>query len=305
MLNAKEIRTRIKSIHDTRKITNAMYMIASAKMQKAKMELDRTRPYFDALGSEIKRIFRTVEDVENRYFYPVDGSEAPDGTYGLLLITADKGLAGSYNKAVIKEAQRMMSEHPDTKLFVVGEYGRRFFMNRPETVVKSFLYTAQNPTMERAREISATLLDLYDKNKLDKIFVVYSNLKNNLNIEVVSTRLLPFHRSQSESFSKDKNEAQVSSAFEFCPSLEAVVNNVVKSWLSGFIYSALVDSFCSEQNARMTAMSSANKNAEKILESLTAAYNRLRQAAITQEITEVTAGAKAQKKKRSKEVLNP
>ncbi|NLV85732.1 MAG: F0F1 ATP synthase subunit gamma, partial [Clostridiales bacterium] len=84
-----------------------------------------------------------------------------------------------------------------------------------------------------------------------------------------------------------------------------VVANVVKSWLSGFIYSALVDSFCSEQSARMTAMSSANKNAEKILESLTAAYNRLRQAAITQEITEVTAGAKAQKKKRSKEVLNP
>ena len=136
-----------------------MHMIATTKMRKAKKELDNTRPYFDALHSEIKRIFRTVEDVENRYFYPVDGSEAPDGTYGLLVITADKGLAGSYNKAVIKEAQRLISEHPSNELFVVGEYGRRFFSRQQTTVAKSFLYTAQNPKMDRAREISTKLFD--------------------------------------------------------------------------------------------------------------------------------------------------
>ena len=92
MLSAKEIRNRIKSVHDTRKITNAMYMISSIKMRRAKRDLDRTRPYFHALQTEIKRIFRTVEEVENRYFYPLDGSEAPDGTYGILVITADRGL---------------------------------------------------------------------------------------------------------------------------------------------------------------------------------------------------------------------
>ncbi|MGI6176171.1 MAG: ATP synthase F1 subunit gamma [Christensenellales bacterium] len=300
MMNAKEIRTRIKSIQDTKKITNAMYMIASTKMQKAKNELDRTRPYFNALNSEVKRMFRTVEGVDNRYFYPADGSEARDGTYGLLVITADKGLAGAYNKSVITEAQRLMSEHPDFQLFIVGEYGRRFFSMQNIPIVKSFLYTAQNPTMDRAREISAILLELFNKGELDKIFVIYSDLKNSLTTNVVSTRLLPFNRTQSMSYIP-KHEPDVSAPFEFFPSVDDVVDNVVKSWLSGFIYSALVDSFCSEQSARMTAMDAANKNADKILNELTVQYNQVRQATITQEITEITSGAKAQKKKRQKE----
>lgn len=300
MMNAKEIRTRIKSIQDTKKITNAMYMIASTKMQKAKNELDRTRPYFNALNSEVKRMFRTVEGVDNRYFYPADGSEARDGTYGLLVITADKGLAGAYNKSVITEAQRLMSEHPDFQLFIVGEYGRRFFSMQNIPIVKSFLYTAQNPTMDRAREISAILLELFNKGELDKIFVIYSDLKNSLTTNVVSTRLLPFNRTQSMSYIP-KHEPDVSAPFEFFPSVDDVVDNVVKSWLSGFIYSALVDSFCSEQSARMTAMNAANTNAEKILDELTVQYNQVRQATITQEITEIISGAKAQKKKRQKE----
>ncbi|MGI6169332.1 MAG: ATP synthase F1 subunit gamma [Christensenellales bacterium] len=300
MMNAEEIRTRIKSVQDTKKITNAMYMIASTKMQKAKNELDRTRPYFNALSSEVKRIFRTVEGVENRYFYPADGSEARDGTYGLLVVTADKGLAGAYNKSIIKKAQSLMSEHPDFQLFVVGEYGRRFFSMQKIPIVKSFLYTAQNPTMDRAREISDILLDLFDKGELDKIFIIYSDLKNSLLTNVVSTRLLPFHRMQSMPHIP-KHESEVSSPFEFFPSVDAVVDSVVKSWLSGFIYSALVDSFCSEQSARMTAMNAANTNAEKILDELTVQYNQVRQATITQEITEIISGAKAQKKKRQKE----
>lgn len=301
MVNAKEIKNRIKSIQDTRKITNAMYMIASIKMRKAKRDFDLTKPFFDALDNEIKRIFRRIENVENRYFYPADGSEAPDGTYGILVITADKGLAGSYNKSVLKEVQRLISEHPDSQLFVVGEYGRRFFLREQTSIVKSFLYTAQNPTMNRAREISAILLDLFDKGELDKIFVVYSDLENSLTTKVISTRLLPFRRAQSKSFII-KNEAEVSIPFEFYPSVEDVVYSVVKGWLSGFIYSALVGSFCSEQSARMTAMNSANNNAEKILESLKIQYNQLRQTAVTQEITEVTSGVKAQKRKRKKEV---
>lgn len=303
MLNAKEIRTRIKSIEDTRKITNAMHMIASTKMRKAKNELDRTRPYFNALNTEVKRIFRTVEGEEHRYFYPSDGSETPDGTYGILVITADKGLAGAYNKSVIKEAQSLMSQHPDYQLFVVGEYGRRFFSNHQIPIVKSFLYTAQNPNMDRAREISSLLLDLYNRKKLDKIFIIYSDLTNSLTSDVISTRLIPFRRAKSVSYTKkERKEDEILSPFEFYPSVDAVVDNVVKSWLSGFIYSALVDSFCSEQSARMNAMSAAGKNAEKILEELKIQYNRVRQGAITQEITEVTTGAKAQKRKREKEV---
>lgn len=300
MANTKKIKNRIDSVKDTQKITNAMYLIASTKMRKAKSELDCTRPYFSALQGEIKRIFRTAGDVESKYFYPVDGSSMLDGTYGVLVITADKGLAGAYNQNAIREAQRLLESHQDTKLFVVGEYGRHFFAQHHIPIERSFLYTAQNPTMQRAREISSLLLGMFEQGLLDKIFVVYTDLKNGLSAEAVSTRLLPFHRMQFADTSKEK---EVTAPFEFFPSIGAVLDNVMQSYISGFIYSALVDSFCSEQNARMTAMNSANQNAQKILDDLTVQYNRVRQAAITQEITEVSSGAKAQKKKRTKEVF--
>lgn len=300
MANAKEIRLRMNSIRDTQKITNAMYLIASAKMRKAKSELDRTRPYFTALQGEIKRIFRTAGDVESKYFYPADDSRVLDHTYACLVITADKGLAGAYNQNAIKKAEQQLAEHPDTKLFVVGEYGRQYFKKHHIPVERSFLYTAQNPTLNRAREISAILLDLFERNEVDKIFVIYTDLKGNLEGEAKSIRILPFHRKQ---FASNTDEKAVTSPFEFFPSIGSVLDNVMQSYVSGFIYSALVDSFCSEQNARMTAMSSANRNAEKILSELSVQYNRVRQAAITREITEVSSGARAQKKKRLKRQL--
>ncbi len=301
MANMNEIKTRIGSVRDTRKITSAMYLIASTKLQKAKRELDRTRPYFDALRGEIKRIFRTAGDVESRYFYPADGSDAPDGVYACLVITADKGLAGAYNKNVIKEAEKLLSEHPDTRLFVVGEYGRRYFLRHSIPVERSFLYTAQNPNMRRAREISSILLDLFARGKADKIFIIYTDMKNSLEGEARSTRLIPFHRQE---FASSDKEAVVAEPFEFMPSVHDVLENVMDSYITGFIYSALVDSFCSEQNARMTAMDSANRNAEKILADLSAQYNRMRQAAITQEITEVSAGARAKRMQRLQKQAN-
>lgn len=300
MTNAKEIRLRMNSIRDTQKITNAMYLIASTKMRKAKNELDRTRPYFMALQAEIKRIFRIADDVESKYFYPADGSHLLDRTYACLVITADKGLAGPYNQNAIKRTEQLLLEHPDTKLFVVGEYGRQYFRKRNIPVERSFLYTAQNPTLSRAREISVILLDMFDRHQVDKIFVIYTDLKSNLEGEAKCTRILPFHRKQ---FVSDAEEKAITSPFEFFPSIPSVLDNIMQSYVSGFIYSALVDSFCSEQNARMAAMNSANENAEKILNELSIQYNRMRQAAITQEITEVSAGAKAQKRKRLKRQL--
>ncbi len=294
MANTKELKGRIKSVRDTQKITNAMYLIASTKMRKAKAELDKTRPYFDAMKSEIKRIFRTVKDVKSRYFYPDDGEPVLNGTYACLVITADKGLAGMYNQNVLKEAEKIRAEHPDTMFFVVGEYGRQYFMRRKIAIARSFLYTAQNPTMQRAREISEILLELYNKGRVQKIFVVYTDMKNVMSEEAKTERLLPFHR---KVFASNQTEKQVKTPFEFMPSVEKVLDNIIPSYVSGYIYSALVDSFCSEQNARMSAMNSAGQNADKILSSLSVEYNRLRQAAITREITEISSGAKAQKRK--------
>ncbi len=303
MANTKEIKMRMKSVQDTRKITNAMYLIASTKMRKAKSELDMTRPYFLELQAEIKRIFRTVDQVESRYCYPADGSPAPDKVYACLVITADKGLAGAYNQNAIREAEKLLARHPETKLFVVGEYGRQYFALHHIPVERSFLYTAQNPTMQRAREITEILLDMYNKKEVDKIFLIYTDLKNGMEEEAKSTRLIPLHIQQ---FASNDSEKAVTTPFEFFPSINEVLDNVVHSYISGYIYSALVDSFCSEQNARMTAMSAANQNAEKILKELSIQYNRVRQAAITQEITEISAGARAQKlnrlKKQSEEV---
>ena len=298
MANTTEIKTRIDSVKETQKITNAMYLIASTKLRKAKSDLEHTRPYFDALRGEIKRIFRTAGDVDSRYFYPPDSMTPLEGTYGCLVITADKGLAGAYNQNVIREAQRLLSEHSDTKLYVVGEYGRRFFDQHNIPIQHSFLYTAQNPTLERAREISTLLLEGFDSGKLKEIFVVYTDMKNGLLSEAKSTRLLPFHRTH---FASPAKEKAVIEPFEFVPSVTAVLDSIMQSYVSGFIYSALIDSFCSEQNARMTAMDAANQNAEELLGELSLQYNRVRQAAITQEITEISAGAAAQRRKYRKE----
>ena len=133
--------------------------------------------------------------------------------------------------------------------------------------------------------------------EFQKIYIIYTDMKNSLVAEPVQFRLLPFHRNQ---FAAEYLPAS-GAKFEFAPSVEKVLNNIIPGYVSGFIYSALVDSFCSEQNARMTAMDSASRNADKMLKELTTHYNRVRQSAITQEITEIAAGEKAQKAKRAKE----
>lgn len=295
MATTKEIKKRIGSVMDTQKITNAMYLIASTKLKKAKNELDLTRPYFDAVRAEIKRIFRIDEKADNKYFYPVTGEHILPGSYGYLVITADKGLAGAYNQNVIKETLKLMKEHDDPKLFVVGEYGRHYFNAHNIPIEKSFLYTAQNPTIQRAREISDILLDLFNDGKLSKIFIIYTDMKNAVNSQTCSTRLLPFHRA--DFIVPDNHEKVIKHSFEFMPSVEKVLDNIIPSYFTGFIYSALIDSFCSEQNARMCAMDSANQNACKLLDELTIQYNHIRQSAITQEITEISSAAKSMKRK--------
>ena len=298
MANTKEIKNRIGSVKNTQKITNAMYLISSTKMRKAKEELEKTRPYFDMQEHEIRRIFQSEIDITSRYFYPKTGRR-PAETYAYLIITADKGLAGAYNHNVTKLAEEEMGKHHKTKLYVVGEYGRRYFQRRNYDIEKSFLYTAQNPTFSRAREISSILLEQYDNKEIDEIRVIYSDMVSEFLTEVKMMRLLPFDRREFWTKQEEKNEKDVH--FNFEPSVNEVLNRVIPGYVAGCIYGALVDSFSAEQNARMTAMDSANKNAESLLADLQIQYNRVRQAAITQEITEVAAGAKAQKKKRIKE----
>ena len=299
MASTSEIRRRIGSVRQTQKITHAMYLISQAKLRKAKQELDNTRPYFQALQTEIGRVFNADSTIESRYLIPADPNAKPlPGVPACLLITADKGLAGAYNQNVIRQGQQLMAEHPGTALYVVGEYGRRWFAQRGVPVEKSFLYTAQNPTLGRARQIAELLLERYDADEINAVVVVYTDMKNGLEAVVRQAQLLPLHR---ERFHAATAATAGDAVYEFVPSAKAVLDNAARSCLTGYIYSALVDSFCSEQSARMTAMNAADQNAEELLKDLSVQFNRARQAAITQEITEVSAGERAQRSKKEKE----
>ena len=297
MASTSEIRRRIGSVRQTQKITHAMYLISQAKLRKAKTDLSNTRPYFDALQTEVGRVFNADTAVESRYLCDADSKPRP-GVPACLLITADKGLAGAYNQNAIRRAQQFLSSHEGASLYVVGEYGRRWFAQRNIPIEKSFLYTAQNPTLRRARQISELLLERYDAGEINAVCVIYTDMKNGLEATVRQAQLLPLSR---EHFSAAQANTAGGPVFEFVPSPDAVLNNAVRSCLTGFIYSALVDSFCSEQSARMTAMNAADQNAEELLKDLSVQYNRARQSAITQEITEVSAGERAQRSKKEKE----
>lgn len=299
MASTSEIRRRIGSVRQTQKITHAMYLISQAKLRKAKQELDNTRPYFQALQTEIGRVFNADSTIESRYLIPADPNAKPlPGVPACLLITADKGLAGAYNQNVIRQGQQLMAGHPGTALYVVGEYGRRWFAQRGVPVEKSFLYTAQNPTLDRARHIAELLLDRFDAGEINSIWIIYTDMKNGLEATVHQAQVMPLHR---ERFHAATAATAGDAVYEFVPSAKAVLDNAARSCLTGYIYSALVDSFCSEQSARMTAMNAADQNAEELLKDLSVQFNRARQAAITQEITEVSAGERAQRSKKEKE----
>ena len=197
-----------------------------------------------------------------------------------------------------RQAQQLLTAHGDAALYVVGEYGRRWFAQRGIAIEESFHYTAQNPTLDRARHIAELLLERFDAGEISAVWVIYTDMKNGLEAVVRQERILPMHR---EHFHAAAAAAAGDKAYEFVPSAGAVLDNAARSCLTGYIYSALVDSFCSEQSARMTAMNAADQNAEELLKDLSVQYNRARQAAITQEITEVSAGERAQRSKKEKE----
>ena len=160
MASTSEIRRRIGGVRQTQKITHAMYLISQAKLRKAKQDLDNTRPYFQALQTEIGRVFNADSTIESRYVDPVDPNAKPlPGVPACLLITADKGLAGAYNQNAIRQAQQLLTAQGDAALYVVGEYGRRWFSQRGIAIEESFHYTAQNPTLDRARHIAELLLE--------------------------------------------------------------------------------------------------------------------------------------------------
>ena len=295
MPSTKEIKARMSGVRETKQITSAMYLVASTKLRHAREDLEKTRPYFDALREEVGKVFLADESFASRYFFDEDGTLPDDGVCGILVITGDKGLAGAYNMNVLRKTEALLQENPGARLFVIGEYGRRYFHTHHIPYEEDFLYTAQAPSQDISREMCTRLLEQYEQKNLDELLLVYTDMRSSMSAEVRVERLLPLAR---DYFHTPEHEGYGGAArYEFVPSQEAVANAFMRSYLSGYIYSATVDSLCSEQNARVTAMEAANRNAEELLSDLSLQLNRERQSAITQEITEISAGAKAQRSK--------
>lgn len=290
MSDLTEVKNRIKGVYETQKITNALYLISTAKVKKAREELEKTVPYFWGIRKEIKSIFKTVERFDSKYLYP-ENDHMAGATYGFLVITADKGMAGAYNHNVIKRAEKELFKHENSKLFVVGDLGREYFTLKGYNVAKNFNFSALKPTLSVARKIAAALLDGFINRDFSKLFILYTDMADG-GVIIKSTRILPFHSAEFIA-EKDKTREE----FEFVPSREVVLDNLVPGYVCGYVYSALVDSYCVEQNARLAAMKSASDNAAEILNGLKADYNHARQSEITTEITEISSGAKFQRSK--------
>lgn len=289
MADTKAIQDRIKSVRDTRKITNAMYLISSTKLRKARKKLEETSPFFRRLRQEIGSIIDRKLVLENRYLSAdTEDREDNNGVCGILVITADKGLAGAYNQNVLRKAMALMEQRPDYKLFVVGEYGRRFFASHNITFDEDFQYVDEEPTLYEARMIAGYIMDLFDRHMLSEVHIIYTDFKNALSSEAIDLRMLPFDRELFIGYSRAQEEE-----FEYFPSPEAVLEHCIPVYAIGMIYSVLVYSFCCEQNDRMMAMDAANQNADELIQSLSLQYNHLRQNSITQEITEISASVKA------------
>lgn len=293
MVSASEIKARISGIADTKKITDAMYMISSAKMRRALRELEETTPYHRALTEKIGELFQYIPETDSRYFHVIPPEEVLHRNHGILLITSDKGLAGVYNHAAIQVCEEYMNRHPQTTLFILGEYGRKYFTKKKIDFVQDFQYSASRPSLLDARKICAELLEYYNDERLDEISIIYTDYIGAKPGECKKITLLPLEQTKFHDGNRVGNQMEK----EFLPSPHEVLDGIIPGYIMGFIYCSLVESFCSEQQARMNAMKSASDNAENMLKELKLQYNNIRQAAITNEMTEITAGVRAQKKK--------
>ena len=293
MANAREIQARMKSIKDTMKITNAMCMISSSKLQKARRDLKNTEPYFYTIQEALAKILDLSPETGNEFFDKREDLPSNERKQGYIVVTADKGMAGAYNHNVIKIAEKEALSDNKNMLFVVGEVGRRYFEKKNIPIDIDFKYTAQNPNMNRARIISEKVVDLFKRGELDEVYIIYTKMVNSVTVNAEMLKLLPLKRTRIEDV--DRRNSYESCIFE--PDIDSVFEHIVPNYVAGFVYGALVESYCSEPNARMMAMQTATDAASDMLKLLDIEYNRARQAAITQEITEVIAGAKAQKNK--------
>lgn len=287
--NMREIKSRIKSINQMRQITKAMKLISASKLKKARTQLEETLPYFNKVRETIADILAHSGDVESKYFDLKDQKEGKKKAY--IVITGDKGFAGGYNGNIIKLTEKTIGDNKDDALLLVaGNTGRSYFTRKKYNVYTEFDYAVQDPTVFRAREIADIILDLYNKQVVDEVSIIFTQMKSAVSLEPKVLKLLPLEIGALREDVK-ANEIVIDEKYKYEPSASSVLDILIPKYIKGIMYGAFVEAFTSEQNARMTAMDNATSNADEMLQKLNLYYNRARQAAITQEISEIVGGA--------------
>ena len=292
MPNLLDIRRRIKSVKNTQQITKAMKMVSAARLRRAQDRVVTARPFANKMTEVLGELAkRTSED----FHHPLLDLRG-DQRYVLALITSDKGLCGAFNTNLTKAAQAFMRDNSDksVELVAIGRKGRDFFRNRRATIVAEYLGLAGKDRVEfsEAQEVAQSLIQLYTEDTgIDKVFLIYNEFKSVLTQRVVLEQLLPIARTKEEEADAKTPRTFVDYIYEQPP--EELFGALLPRLIETQIFRALLESVASEHGARMTAMDSASKNASELIDSLTLNMNRVRQAAITNEIIEVVSGAAA------------
>ena len=291
----KEIRNRIISVQKTMKITNAMYLMASSKMSRARKRLIACTSYFERLQETIADILEHTHMTELEIPYFFEGREvSPEGIRaGYIVITSDRGLAGSYNLNVIRLTEASLANNPRNTLFFIGSTGHSYFRRKPQAadIDEEYSFSGVNPTLFRARAIAEHVVDEYLAGRLDELHIVFTKMINALNVETKIIQVLPLTRDMF-GLTGVKQEGSSYDYEEFYdPSPQVVLDHMIPNYVKGLLYGAMIEAYASEQNARMTAMDNATKNAGELSDKLTMLYNRVRQSAITTELAEVIGGA--------------
>lgn len=280
----REIKRQIKSVQNTRQITKAMEMVASAKLRKAQEKAQASRPYVDKL----KEVVSSIAVGSNGVSHPMLVSRAVKRT-AYIVITSDGGLVGGYNANLLRNVMDTIKDtHTSTEeygLFVVGRKGRDYFTRRGLPVVQSVTDLSDTPKFADIKSLAYAAVQGFELEQYDEVYLCYSQFINAITQRPTVDRLLPFDNVEHHG---------VTAEYEYEPTPEGVLEVLLPKYAETLIFSALLEGKASELGAKMTAMGSATKNATKMINELTLTYNRARQAAITQEITEIVAGANAQ-----------
>ena len=291
MAGEREIKSRIKSIGDTMQITKAMKLVSAVKLKQARIQLERTLPYFERIELTIADILTHGIHNENIYFDKRAEKKRKISAY--LILTGDKGLCGGYNNNIFKFAERYLKRDTDPLLMICGHIGEEYFKKRNYELLEDFFYPIHDPTVNRARNIQVKIMELFGEGKIDNVFIIYTILKSSFTLVPHAMRLIPltFETLRKELGLKKIMERSFEGEFIYEPSTKEVFEVLIPNYIKGIIYGAFVEAFTSEQSARMSAMENATSNAEEMISDLKLIYNRRRQNTITQEITEIISGA--------------